>query len=286
MGKEVDQPRRDTGIARIAARQFGVITTAQLLSVGVQSSGITKRVAAGRLHRIHRRVYAVGHPGLGNEGKWMAGVLAAGDGAVLSHRSAAALWQIWPSVKKRARYRANPVEVTVPRRGGRARRPGLVVHRSSNLAPEHCTAVRGIPATSPGRTLDDLRSVLPSGEFAAALREAEFLRLAIGAKWPVDHTRSELEARFLAVCRRYRLLKPEVNARVGPFIVDFLWRTHRLIVEVDGWESHGSRSAFESDRARDVELVTRGYEVLRFTWNRVTGDSAEVVRAIASLLQR
>jgi very-short-patch-repair endonuclease len=160
------------------------------------------------------------------------------------------------------------------------------VHRSSTLAAAHCDEERGIPVTNPRRTLEDLRRVLAPSEFAAALREAEFLQLPIGTDQALDHTRSELEARFLGACRRYRVPEPEVNVRVGPFIVDFLWRTARLIAEVDGWESHGSRSAFEADRIRDVELATMGYEVLRFTWNRVTGDAAEVASAIESLLRR
>jgi very-short-patch-repair endonuclease len=286
MGKKLAQPRPDEVVARIAAGQHGVVTTAQLTNAGMHPSGITKRLRSGRLHRIHRRVYAVGHSGLGNEGRWMAGVLALGDGAVLSHRSAAALWQVWPSKKRRAVYRATLVEVTVPRGGGRARRPGLVMHRSSTLGDQHCTKLRNIPVTNPERTLEDLRRVLLRGEFAAARREAEFLRLPIGPEHASDHTRSELEARFLGLCRQYRLPRPEVNVQVGSFTVDFLWRTQRLVVEVDGWEAHGSRSAFESDRARDVELATMGYEVVRFTWNRVTDESAAVAAAIASLLQR
>jgi very-short-patch-repair endonuclease len=286
MGKEVAKTAPDEAIARLAARQHGVVTTPQLTRAGLHPSGITKRISAGRLHRVHRSVYAVGHAGLSNEGKWMAGVLALGDGAVLSHRSAAVLWRVWPSAKKRGAYRVRVVEVTVPGRGGRARRPDLVVHRSSTLTGEHCTREGGIPVTSPQRTLEDLRRVLPRVEFAAALREAEFLRLPLRPQQALDHTRSELEARFLALCRRHRLPPPEVNVQVGPFVVDFLWRIPRLIVEVDGWEAHGSRSAFESDRARDVQLATMGFEVLRFTWDRITRDSAEVAAAIESLHQR
>jgi very-short-patch-repair endonuclease len=286
MGKELAKSAPDEAIAGIAARQHGVVTTAQLTHAGLHPSGITKRIAAGRLHRIHRTVYAVGHSGLGNEGRWMAGVLALGDDAVLSHRSAGALWRIWPSSRKRAAHRAGLVDVTVRRVGGRAKRRGLLVHRSSTLTAEDCTEERGIPVTSPKRTLEDLRRVLSRVEFAATLREAEFLRLPVGSEQALDHTRSELEARLLRICRRYRLPQPAVNVRVGPVVVDFLWRTARLIVEVDGWDSHGSRSAFEHDRARDVELATMGYEVLRFTWNRVTRDPRGVATAIQLLLQR
>lgn len=282
MRKKLGPYRPDEIVARIAARQHGVITTGQLLNAGVQPSGITKRLKGGRLHRIHRSVYAVGHAGLGNEGRWMAGVLALGNRAVLSHRSAAALWRIW-----RRRNRDSPVkmvEVSVPRRGGRASRAGLRVHRSSTLRADDCTVVRGIPVTTARRTLQDLRRVLPRVEFAAAMREAEFLRLDIGPEVATDRTRSELEARLLAICRRHRIPQPKVNVRVGAFVVDFLWSERRLVVVVDGWESHRSRSAFESDRARDVELAMPAYEVLRFTWKRVTEDPGGVAEAIRSLL--
>jgi very-short-patch-repair endonuclease len=128
--------------------------------------------------------------------------------------------------------------------------------------------------------------VVSREEFAIAVREAEFLRLRIGSGIATDRTRSELEARLLAICRRHRLPQPEVNVRVGNFLVDFLWSARSLVVEVDGWESHRSRSAFEQDRARDVQLATKGYEVLRFTWTRVTGDPRGVAEAIRAVLNR
>jgi very-short-patch-repair endonuclease len=146
--------------------------------------------------------------------------------------------------------------------------------------------VRGIPVTTAGRTLDDLRRVFPRVEFAAALREAEFLRLPVDAGLATDRTRSELEARLLGVCRSHRLPQPKVNVPVGPFVVDFLWQGARLIVELDGWESHRTRSAFEGDRARDVRLKLLGYDVLRFTWKSVTEDPSGVATAIRSLLDR
>lgn len=101
-----------------------------------------------------------------------------------------------------------------------------------------------------------------------------------------DGTRSELEARFLAICRRHRLPSPETNVRVGPFVVDFLWRRQRLIVELDGWESHGIRSAFEADRERDTELALLGFKVLRFTWRKVRHDPAGVTAGLRELLRK
>jgi very-short-patch-repair endonuclease len=220
----------------------------------------------------------------------MAAVLACGDGAVLSHRSGAALWRILPSGRATERDRASwrsadhAIDVTVPGSGGRAKRRGINLHRSRTLLPADYTDRGGVPVTTPSRTLEDLRRVVDPKKFAAAVREAEFLRLPIGDRFAPDRTRSELEARLLALCRRRRVPNPRVNARVGPFVVDFLWPEQRLIVEVDGWESHRTRSAFEVDRARDARLKLLGYEVLRFTWRQVESDPARVGATIRALL--
>ena len=245
---------------------------------GIDPSGIKRRVAAGRLHRLHRGVYAVGHPNIDNEGRWMAAVLACGDGAVLSHRSAAALWSIGSGTAV--------VDVTVPGSGGRATRTGIRLHRSRTLSPAGCTIRAGIPVTKPARTLQDLHRILPRKQFARALREAEYLGLPVGDAFKTDRTRTDLEGMFLALARRHRLPQPEVNARLDRFRVDFLWRAQRLIVEVDGWESHRTRSAFEEDRARDARLKTLGYEVLRFTWRQVEDDAKTVAWTVRRLLRR
>ena len=144
----------------------------------------------------------------------------------------------------------------------------------------------GIPVTTPSRTLSDLHRLLPQPQFAAALRQAEFLRLPIHASLQPDGTRSELEANFLALCRRHRLQSPKVNVEIGPFTVDFLWPGARLVVEVDGWEAHGTRSAFEADRDRDTRLKLLGYEVVRFTWRQLTDDPAGVAGALRELLRK
>jgi very-short-patch-repair endonuclease len=159
-----------------------------------------------------------------------------------------------------------------------------VVHRSRTLRQGDTTRHHGIPVTSSSRTLADLRRTLPEQQFAAALREAEFLGLHIDHHLDPDQTQSELEARFLALCRRHRLPRPEVNVRTGPFIADFLWSQCSLIVEVDGYRSHGSRSAFERDRSRDLDLKLRGYEVARFTWRHVADQPGEVAEALRRLL--
>jgi very-short-patch-repair endonuclease len=271
---------RDTGIARIAARQYGVISVDQLESLGIHRQGRATRIRAGLLHRIHRGVFAVGHPGLSTEGRWLAAVLACGPDAVLSHVSAARLWRLLPQPRARNGESLPPVHVTVTRDG--RNRPGIRVHRSRTLDPSQTTRSEGIPVTTPSRTLTDLRRTLPQPQFAAALRQAEFLRLPIEDVPELDRTRSELEARFLGLCRRHRLPKPEVNSRIGPFVVDFAWPGRRLIVELDGYRAHGTRSAFEEDRERDLRLRRQGYEVVRLTWRQLADHRG----AIASTLRR
>jgi very-short-patch-repair endonuclease len=279
----------DAALARIAARQHGVVSAQQLYAAGLLPSGVSDRVRAARLHRIHRGVYAVGHPNIGNEGRWMAAVLACGERAVLSHRSAA---QLWGMIRARRPSSASAygdqdsIDVTVRGDGGRAARAGIRIHRSLTLSPAHLTRRGGIPVTNPARTLEDLRRVLPGKQFAQALREAEFLRLPIGNAFKPDRTRTDLEGMFLSLARRHRLPQPEVNVRIDRYRVDFLWRAQRLIVEVDGWESHRTRSAFEEDRARDARLKILGYEVLRFTWRQIEHDGRAAARAVRELLRR
>jgi very-short-patch-repair endonuclease len=117
------------------------------------------------------------------------------------------------------------------------------------------------------------------------VREAEFLGLPIGDSTATDHTRSELEGKFLALLRRRHLPRPEVNARVDRFVVDFISGPQQVIVEVDGWEAHRTRSAFEEDRARDARLKILGYEVLRFTWRQITERPDDVIATLTALLR-
>lgn len=134
---------------------------------------------------------------------------------------------------------------------------------SHTLIARDCTIRDGIPVTTPSRTLADLRGLLSAAGFGAVVREAEFRRLPIEGAPDASRTRSELEALFIAVVRRHRLPVPEANGKVGGYEVDFLWRAERLIVEVDGWEAHRTRSAFEEDRVRDAHLMALGFDVLR-----------------------
>jgi very-short-patch-repair endonuclease len=268
---------RDRVLAEIAGRQYGIVTSTQLNAAGILPDAVTRRVRAGRLHRIHRGVYAVGHRALSSEGRWTAAVFACGKGAVLSHRSAAELWRFLPASRRW-------IDVTVPGDGGRMKRRGIFVHRSLTLTAEFITRLRGIPVTTSARTIADLGRVATPDELHRALRHADFVGLDVGEGAAKERTRSELEGSFLRLCRRHRLPLPEVNVEVGGYTVDFLWRDRRVIVETDGWQAHRGRVAFEDDRGRDARLRLIGYTVVRFTYRQVTEEPALVAETLRALL--
>jgi very-short-patch-repair endonuclease len=219
----------------------------------------------------------------------MAAVLACGEDAVLSHLSAAELWGIRRRPRRLSGSSAGgeriDVHVTVPKTSGKKKRSGIVLHRSATLIDAQCTRRENIPVTTPSRTLADIRPLLSPAQFSAALREAEFLRLPVNEAIETESAGTELEQAMLALCRRHRLTRPELNVKIDRYEVDFLWREPRLIVEVDGWEAHRSRSAFEEDRARDARLAVLGYEVVRFTWRQVTDQRRQVAGTIRALLR-
>jgi very-short-patch-repair endonuclease len=276
MGAEPANP--DQLIAQVAASQHGVVHTTQLRQAGIGHRSITRRVKAGRLHRLHRGVYAVGHTRLTFEGRCMAAALACGDRAVVSHRSAAAVWGLLSPAR-------GSIDVTVSGDAGREKRDGIKIRRSVTLTARLTTRRRGIPITRPARTLRDLRRTVPQQVFRTAVRRALDLRLIRSTGLSeAELTRSELERLFLRLCRRHRLPQPEVNVRVGEYEVDFLWRDRRLIAETDGYRHHGDRSSFERDRARDARLQGLGYRVLRFTYRQLTDDRFAVIAALHDLL--
>ena len=284
----------DPEIAALAARQHGVVSRAQLRIAGVQPGAIDRRIAARRLHPIHRGVYAVGHPVLSLEGRWMAAVLAAGKDSVLSHITAGGAWQMRPPG-------AGTIHVTVPGDPGRKRRPGIRVHRSRTLTPHDTTTHRGIPITNPARTLIDLATTLQPLPLEQALDQADRRGLIDFAELktrPIPRslqailahytgpafTRSELEDRFHALCNTHDLPRPTSNTLIEGEEVDFAWRAQRLLVEVDGYGYHRSPSRFENDRERDIMLTLAGWHVLRFTWTQVTTRPDWVARAVAKRL--
>jgi very-short-patch-repair endonuclease len=273
-------------IARISRAQHGVVTRTQLLGVGLGADAVDYRLAKGGLVAVHRGVYVVGPQRLTNEGRWLAAVLACGDGAVLSHEAAAAHWRLITATPR-------VVDVTVPTPGGRSRRRGIQVHRCP-LPPVEITRLNGIPVTTVARTVLDLAGGAPERQIERALDEAAYLgRLhqdaleATLARYPnrkgsrllrhiaarhsagATRTRSELEERFLELCRKRGLPPPAVNVRVEGFLVDFFWPNARLVVETDGYGAHSRRSTFEADRARTVTLQAAGYQVLRFSYRQV-----------------
>jgi very-short-patch-repair endonuclease len=268
----------DATIARIAAQQHGVVTYAQLIAAGLSSSGIDRRIRAGRLHRVYRGVYAVGHAGLSIEGEWVAAVFACGDGAVLSHRSAAQLWRMLEPAR-------GQIDVTIPTASGRRRRKGIRVHRSPSMPGADTTREDGIAVTTPARTLEDLKRVVSPGLYRRAVRQAEYLRLDLG-ETTTDGTRSDLERAFLRLCRRHQLPPPQVNAKIGPYTVDFYWPDAGLVVETDTYATHGGRQAFEDDRARELYLHAQGLIVRRFTDTQIYGQPDAVMHAVRQELAR
>jgi Transcriptional regulator, AbiEi antitoxin/Protein of unknown function (DUF559) len=250
-------------VAAIAARQHGVVTTAQLRAAAFDESAVHRAVSAGRLHRLHRGVYAVGHRSLSWRGQWLAAVLAAGDGAVLSHTSAAALWEYLRPID-------GPVHVTVAAAVRRKSRPGLQIHRSRTLAPHHITHRHGIAVTTPARTIEDIRGSIEPYLFRRALRQAELAGHKVPHLGAVKRTRSDLELLFLDLCATHDLPRPLVNRRVAGYRVDFYWPDHRVAVETDSWQYHRGSVAFEDDHGRDLALRARG-----ITPRRYTGDQLE-----------
>jgi very-short-patch-repair endonuclease len=292
------------GIAELAGRQHGVVSTNQLYAFGFSRDQVSRLAHRGWLHALHRGVYAVGHTQLNREGRWMAAVLSCGKGAVLSHLPAAALWSL------RSHWESGPVDVTLRTRAGRRRRPGIRIHRPRRLPDDELSGSKGIPSTGPARTILDLAGTVGRRSLERTIDEADRLRLVAaddlvellrrhrghpGARelrsLLTRHrigstlTRSELEERFLALCRHRGIPQPDVNVPLLDYVVDFLWPERGLVVEVDGRGSHDTRRAFQQDRDRDGRLAVAGYRVLRFTWFDVTSRPAVVADRIRRLLQ-
>jgi very-short-patch-repair endonuclease len=274
MSNKNDNP--DAKAAKIAGRQHGVLSLPQLESAGLDRGKVAYRAREGRLHRIHHGVYAVGHRRLSPEGRWLAAVLACGPGAVLSHVSAAGLWGLHSVI-------LSPADVTVPYGSGRRGRRGIRIHRSQTLKTAEISLRNGIPVTNPSRTISDLRRCLFADQVRSVIRQAEADGYQLNEIEPV-RTRSELEDRFLALCRKQRLPRPLVNFQINNFFVDFLWESPRLIVETDGYRFHRGRQAFEDNRARDAELRRLGFEVLRFSYRQVVGEPQAVAAAVRAAL--
>jgi very-short-patch-repair endonuclease len=262
-------------IDELARRQHGVVARRQLLDNGWSPSRIARERHARRLHRLHAGVYAVGHRALTDKARWMAAVLACGPDGVLSHHSAAALWRL--PVRDNGLTRVTATH--------RRRRPGIVIHRAHLHTQDH-TVRHGIRVTTVARTLADISRSLGEERFHRAVKEAQFKDLWVDAEiqGALDRrystrlqnylgdetlTQTELEDAFLRICTRRRIPIPVTQHGVKPR-VDFIWHTERLIVEVDGWEAHRTRVAFQDDRTTTNAFQLQGYLVLRYTHADVT----------------
>ncbi|MDQ6746450.1 MAG: type IV toxin-antitoxin system AbiEi family antitoxin domain-containing protein [Actinomycetota bacterium] len=288
-------------LARLAARQHGVVGVRQLYALGYPRRTIAREVERGSLHRLHRGVYAVGHARLSSRGHWMAAVIACRSGAVLSHHAAAALWDLRHGSTRL-------IDVTA---GGHSPRQvrGVRFHAVRSLHPED-TAIRdGIPVTSVARTLLDLAEVLHPQRLRLALEAAERqglldapaleamlernpgrhgikpLRRALAAhNGSPPWTQSELERAFLVLIRQAGLPEPQCNVLVEGELVDCFWAQGPLVVELDGYAFHRTRRTFEADRRRDTKLQLAGIPVLRFTQPRVKHEPHQVLSVVSRML--
>jgi very-short-patch-repair endonuclease/predicted transcriptional regulator of viral defense system len=286
----------------LAARQHGVVARAQLLALGYSAQAIKRRVASGRLHPVWRGVYAVGRPQLSRHGVWMAAVLTCGDGALLSHVSAGVLFEML------ARD-SGPIDVSVSACVARRGRSGIAVHRRARLAAAETTEYRGIPVTSPARTLVDLATCLDRAKLERAIGEAdkrdlidpgslrrELERFAgqpgVAAlretldRHAVTLTDSELERRFLPLARQAGLPLPLTQQHLGGFRVDFFWPDLGLVVETDGLRYHRTPAQQAHDRLRDQAHAAAGLTPLRFTYAQIKYDDEHVRRTLAAVAAR
>lgn len=289
MGSKLD--KRSAQAWELARRQHGIVTRYQLLAVGFGARSIEHRIARGRLHPIMRGVYAVGWPKLTQKRRWMAAVLACGEGAALSHRSAAALWKIGSE-------KHNRIDVSV-RRSCKLRRPGLKIRARPTLAAEDVLSLDGIAVTSPALTLIDLATELDPIGVERAVNEAdkrdlidpETLRAALD-----DHagepgvkvlrklldkrtfrlSDSDLEILFRPIARKAGLPPPLTKQIVNGFEVDFFWPDLGLVVETDGLRYHRTPSAQARDARRDRTHTLAGMTPLRFTHYEIKYERAQV----------
>jgi len=287
----------DAAIAVVAARQRGNITRLQLLAAGLDDAGISYRVRLGRLHRVYRGVYSVGHPPITPLERADAAVRACGTGAALSHGSAMALWGF-------SKRWETPFEVVVPRH---RRTRGITVHRSCTLSPRDLTTHLGIRVTSPARTVLDYSPRLSDAALTRAVNDARhssYLKLSsladlierrpghpgVGRVTAVlaggsGPTRSEWEDAFPAFCARFCLPRPLMAVPLCGYTVDALFEAEKLIVELDSWQFHSGRAAFESDRDRDAETLAAGFGTVRITWERMLQTAAKEAARLHAILE-
>jgi very-short-patch-repair endonuclease len=297
---------------KLAAAQHGVVSRKQMRALGMSDDVIDHAIGLGRLHRVFRGAYAVGHPHRSERSRLMAAALACGKGAVISHRSAAALLGLiddGPVV----------IDVIAPRSRGR-KIDGIRLHRVRPPRLEETGTFDGIPCTSPARTLVDLAGVVGERTLRSAFERAATRRRMLdipaiersidprrrgmkvlgklidewrGAAALLDKRgklKSPLEAKVLPLIVQRDLPPPLFNAPVeiadGRIEVDFLWPEQRFALEADSRDFHGTHVAFERDRWRDRELMRAGYSVLRVTSREAEREAEAVADTVAARLSR
>lgn len=294
----------DRQVADLAQRQHGVVSRRQLLALGMGRRAITGRLERAQFHEVHRGVYTVGVRRISRHGRWMAAVLACGDGAVLSHRSAACLWRLLPPA-------AEWVDVTRPK--AEVERKGIKGHRS-RVRDDEWLIRDGIPVTSPFRTIFDLAAEVEMRELERVFHEAEArqvtdrvslpmllarypgrrgarnLRALLAARQPVGITRNDFEEAFLVLVDRFGLPRPRMNADLAIrgrfFEIDALWERERVALELDSRGIHGTHKKFESDRLRDRILVAEGWRTMRITWRQLQEEPEAIATDLRSALER
>lgn len=287
-------------LAALAARQHGVVSIRQLRSrLGYSQDSVERLVAAGRLHRLYHGVYAVGHTNLSLRGQCLAAVLACGPRALLSHYSAAWLWGLSSS-------KPIPIHVTSP--SPRRRRPPIRLHRASKLSEDDFALEDVIPVTSVPRTLLDQAALVDERRLRKLLKRSEELRAfdlaaahdvlernrghrghgrlkrALALYEPPPFTRSDFELRFHEAVLAADLPTPRVNYVVAGMELDVYWPEHRLGVELDLYETHGTRESFEEDRIRQEELLLAGVALTRVTGPRFDREPDAVLARLRTLL--
>jgi very-short-patch-repair endonuclease len=299
----VESPNhRDKMVGGLADRQHGVVGREQLLAAGVGRGAIVRALDAGRLRPVFRGVYAVGHVALRREGWWMAALLACGEGSALSHRTAAQAWGLTTGPTL-------PIDVTTSTDHGRKHRQ-ITTHRML-LAPFDALVRDNLRVTTPSRTIIDLAASLEGRALRDVVERAQDLRrfdpndiretLARAPRRPgtrrlhdlitvlapdEDNARSHLERLFLALARKARLPRPLCNHEIGGRRRDFAWPDQRLVVETDGYRYHSSRQAKRRDNRRDRELTALGWRPVRFTYEEIAFEPAEIVKELVGLRPR
>ena len=288
-------------LAALAHRQHGVVSIRQLRRLGYSHKSVRQAIGAGRLHRLHHGVYAVGHTNLSLQGRCLAAVLASGPGALLSHFSAGWLLGLIAT-------RPIPVHVTTP--VPRKRRGTVRIHRSETLIDADRTLEQKIPVTSVARTALDLAAVLRFRSLRRVVRRSEELEVfdltdfqsvlarnrghrgafhlqrAIEIYEPPRFTRSELERELLRLLERVGVPAPSTAFNVAGFELDLYWPELCFAVELDVYATHGGHESFEEDRRRDEDVKLAGVELTRVTGRRLEREPRQVVDRIRRLLDQ